>query len=326
LNFIIPGSGFWAQMLFAAIGSGVSTIVNGGTFASFAIGMGIGLAAGLAAGAIVGSTFNVQLNGTSTWANFMAHPIETVAQGALAGALSGAANSAVYGGKTWDAVGEGALGGVTGVGVALGTEAALSPFVTNSVANGGGGKTLKEINKDMPVIQACAFTAEDRGVIVGDSYEEIDDFVVHPAEQRLVDINTGKLPAISSPNPLDWIFELIYHEAYLKPAYELVGNQLQNVQNIQGAKINGGWVAEMKLDKYVFHEGFLGIGRGYKPDGSYRWEQMRGGPGFVPGMESADGKPIYSNYLDAYRAGRHFALWNDFPRTDHFVKTHGPAF
>jgi hypothetical protein len=35
----------WATLAYAAIGSGVSTAVNGGTFASFAIGMGIGLAA-----------------------------------------------------------------------------------------------------------------------------------------------------------------------------------------------------------------------------------------------------------------------------------------
>ncbi len=101
------------------IGSAVGAAVNGGTFKSFAIGVGIGIASGLVAVGLGNSIF-----GEVAWGNFISKPIGIGAalQGALQGSAGGAISSAVYGMNVWKGMGEGALAGLTGAGVAIALE------------------------------------------------------------------------------------------------------------------------------------------------------------------------------------------------------------
>ena len=105
----------------AIIGSAVSTAVNGGTFASFAISVGIGIAAGY-----ISNAMGVSLFGKTNWDTFIKDPIGMFAYGALQGSIMGAISSAVYGQNVWKGMGYGALGGLTGAGVAIATAATLS--------------------------------------------------------------------------------------------------------------------------------------------------------------------------------------------------------
>ncbi len=145
-------------LIASAIGSAVSTIVNGGTFASFAIGFGIGLAAGFAAGALTGMD---KLSGTAL-EKFLQDPIKVIANGALAGALSGAASSAVYGQNVWKGMGEGALGGITGTGVGLATEFIVEPMIAVEKWWTGNPATLTvtvDLSKNYELKQALGDTA-----------------------------------------------------------------------------------------------------------------------------------------------------------------------
>ncbi len=105
----------------AIIGSAVSTAVNGGTFASFAIGVGIGIAAGY-----ISNAMGVSLLGKTNWEPFIKDPIGMFAAGALQGSIAGAISSAVYGQNIWKGMGYGALSGLTGAAVAIATKAAIS--------------------------------------------------------------------------------------------------------------------------------------------------------------------------------------------------------
>ena len=122
----------WATLAYAAIGSAVSTAVNGGTFGSFAIGMGIGLAAGCISNAMGASLF-----GKTGWESFISDPIGKFVYAALQGSISGAISSAFYGQNIWKGMAQGALGGVIGVGVAIATEAAIS-FGASVIEDLGG--------------------------------------------------------------------------------------------------------------------------------------------------------------------------------------------
>ncbi len=113
------------------IGAAVSTLVNHGTFTSFAVGMGIGFAAGYVAGSITGVN---NMQGTSL-EQFMQDPIRVAANGALAGALSGAATSAVYGQNIGEGMLQGMYGGLMGAGVAVATATVIS----------GGASVLKDL-------------------------------------------------------------------------------------------------------------------------------------------------------------------------------------
>jgi RHS repeat-associated protein len=102
----------------ALIGSAVGTLVNGGTFKSFAIGVGIGLAAGGIADGIGG--YFGGISNALTKAG-----IGAFAAGALTGATAGAISSAVYGGNWGKNMQQGMMGGIIGAGVAMATMAAI---------------------------------------------------------------------------------------------------------------------------------------------------------------------------------------------------------
>ncbi len=98
--------------------------VNGGTFKSFAIGVGIGFAAGVVAGGAGDSLFG------SGWSDFVkyglsSNPMDYILFAAMAGAASGVISSAVYGGNTAKAMLEGLYGGLVGVGVGYMTEGVM---------------------------------------------------------------------------------------------------------------------------------------------------------------------------------------------------------
>jgi RHS repeat-associated protein len=123
--------GPWYYMLaYAAIGSGVSTLVNGGTFASFAIGMGISVAA-MGIASPFGDSIGAFAKGFGGLKDIIGYALKGVLQGAISGAIS----SAVYGQNVWKGMGQGAIGGAIGAGVALGAAAAM----------GGGVQVLKEV-------------------------------------------------------------------------------------------------------------------------------------------------------------------------------------
>ena len=107
------GSGFWATFAYSTIGSAVGTVVNGGSFKSFAIGVGVGIAAGAIVSG-VGSFLNG--NGfTAGVKNFFSEASKDalgqlakwgsqsigheVAAGAINSVVNAAVNSAVYGGN-----------------------------------------------------------------------------------------------------------------------------------------------------------------------------------------------------------------------------------
>lgn len=131
---------FWqfvfTSTVFSAIGSAVSTIVNGGTFASFAIGVGIGFAASVAAAGIGSAIGGGGTTGAENLANFLKQgPIEMAAYGALQGSIAGAITSAVYGQNIGKGIGEGALGGVAGAGIGYGASVTL-PYLASAVSFG----------------------------------------------------------------------------------------------------------------------------------------------------------------------------------------------
>jgi RHS repeat-associated protein len=114
----------WGIVLSAFVGSLVSFAVNGGTFKSFAVGVGIGIAAGYIAGGVgdglFGEAFSASLNaGTATLAT-------KAMFSAMAGAAGGAISSAVYGQNIEKGLKYGAIGGLTGMAVAVATSAAIS--------------------------------------------------------------------------------------------------------------------------------------------------------------------------------------------------------
>jgi len=90
----------------AIIGSAVSTVVNGGTFASFAIGVGIGIAAGY-----IASPFGDSIKGFAQGFGGLKDVIGYALQGALQGSIAGAISSAVYGQNILRGMGEGAIAG-----------------------------------------------------------------------------------------------------------------------------------------------------------------------------------------------------------------------
>ena len=84
----------WGIPLAALIGSAVNWAVNGGTFTSFAVGVGIGIAAGMVAGG-VGDFFSPGLSAAIEAGKATLQ--QAALFGALAGAAGGAISSAVYG-------------------------------------------------------------------------------------------------------------------------------------------------------------------------------------------------------------------------------------
>ena len=97
----------------AIIGSAISTAVNGGSFASFAVGVGVGIAAGVVAGAAGNGLFGASWVGTIE--SGTASLLDAAIYGALSGTAAGAIASAVYGQNVGKGLGEGAAtGAVTG--------------------------------------------------------------------------------------------------------------------------------------------------------------------------------------------------------------------
>jgi hypothetical protein len=107
--------------LAVVIGSAIGAAVNGGTWKSFAIGVGIGIAAGAIANGI-GGHFGGGVNAFKTWAEI---GIGVFAAGALTGAVSGAISSAVYGGNWGDNMLARTMGGAIGAGVGIITSGVL---------------------------------------------------------------------------------------------------------------------------------------------------------------------------------------------------------
>ena len=117
LDIFMPGLG---TLFIAVISSGVSTLVNGGGWKSFAIGVGIGIAAGEIGGAVGGWAAN---SGNSLLAGLAANGI---AQAAFMGAAGGALISIVYGQNVGRGLSSGVLGGLTGFAVSAAANAAIS--------------------------------------------------------------------------------------------------------------------------------------------------------------------------------------------------------
>lgn len=110
----------WLGPIAAIIGSAVGTIVNGGTFKSFAIGAAIGMAAGYIAGGMGFSPPDMFAAGFKFTTETI---LQGVVAGAVTGAVSGAISSAVYGGNWGKNMLEGAKAGAIGAGVAMATKA-----------------------------------------------------------------------------------------------------------------------------------------------------------------------------------------------------------
>lgn len=131
----------WGIAFASIIGSAVSTVVNGGTFATFAVGVGVGIAAGVVAGAAGG----LLAGGAKAWGAFVAGGLGGAALGAaMTGAAAGAISSVVYGRNIEKGLAYGAIGGLTGLAAAAVTSAAIS-----------FGKSVTE----ELVIQACELGA-----------------------------------------------------------------------------------------------------------------------------------------------------------------------
>lgn len=115
LNIFAPGLG---TFLSAVIGSAVGTLVNGGTFASFAIGVAVGFAAGEIVGAIGGYLNGGGTAGAQAWADYASSGIGQFVAGAATGATAGGISSAIYGQNIGKGMLEGAKSGIIGAGIA----------------------------------------------------------------------------------------------------------------------------------------------------------------------------------------------------------------
>ena len=102
---------FVCGTLYSAIGAAVSTIVNGGSWKSFAIGVAIGAIASAATVAIGGYL----AKGYDNWGAFVQKgPIEAALAGALQGSISGGLTSAVYGQNVGKGMAKGGMYGAAG--------------------------------------------------------------------------------------------------------------------------------------------------------------------------------------------------------------------
>lgn len=237
-------------------------------------------------------------------------------KGVLIGSISGAIGSAVYGQNVWKGMGEGALGGAIGVGVALGTEAALT-----SVGFTGGVNTAKELAEEY-VIRAAYFEDDPEPGTPGHSYWEIDDFSIRPYQQNRVEgISLGDMYLPSLPPRLRALPTDFAYKQYLKGMRKAAIRGLMKIHRRLGEHRKL-WVAEVKIDKYVYHKGFLGIkflGGGYKYE-TTRWVPMSGGKVYEGGFLSRSGLPTYRTFDAALDATRDYCLWSDLGRSDKFNK------
>ncbi len=158
-------SGF-GIFLSSLISSAVSTIVNHGTFASFAIGMGIGIAAGVVASG-VGGYFG---GGAKAWSNFAKGGLIGMAMSAaLIGATAGAITSAVYGQN----IGKGMLNGM---------QAGLMGFAVGAIASVAiaFGKSVIEDMFPAQHVSDPAYGGADWGPKKGDVVSEVIGKAVLP--------------------------------------------------------------------------------------------------------------------------------------------------
>ncbi len=127
----------WLGPLAPIVGSAIGTLVNGGTFKSFAIGVAIGFAAGAIAGGL-GSAMNGGSFGAGVGSYLNGVGIECIvgnfAAGAITGAVAGGISSAIYGGNWGKNMLAGAAGSAIGAGVAMATRAILSsPYMKSTI-------------------------------------------------------------------------------------------------------------------------------------------------------------------------------------------------
>lgn len=133
---------FWAGLTYSAIGSAIGTVVNGGTFQSFAVGMAVGLVAGCIASAIGGAM-------GSTWSTFaekMVLGAQFVA-GAVTGAIAGGISSAIYGQNIGRELLEGAKGGAIGAGVGMAYSGFIGGDSLSASASNSGLNILVTLGK-----------------------------------------------------------------------------------------------------------------------------------------------------------------------------------
>ena len=124
---------FWAGV----IGSAVSTVVNGGNWKNFAIGVGIGFATGGVIDALGGAVAGIGnlasqvasqvAGGTADWGAKLLY-------GAIAGAIAGAISSVVYGVNVGKGMTQGLYSGLVGSGIGIAVGRAVN-WAKNKMSN-----------------------------------------------------------------------------------------------------------------------------------------------------------------------------------------------
>ena len=278
----------------AVIGSAVSTAVNGGTFASFAIGAGIGIAAGYIANAA-----GVSIFGKTDWGNFVGDPIGKFAYAALQGSISGAISSAVYGQDIWKGMGEGALSGVIGAGVALGTETAFA----------FGQSVIKDLSvyfesgyKNTPDVVIA--TSELGGPKLGETVDKVIDSAIMPwkLDPRTVEIwEQWKRESWTTHFSAIVVKPIVANAITLPYSYMVdkiataVGNASMNLVIKHMGKEY--WCAYLKIQKYEYARHFI-FWRTWKTVGKPYFYEVKGSSGWESIHEAYRGIENAANAID----------------------------
>ncbi len=162
----------WGLFAASAISSGVSALVNGGTWKSFAVGVGIGFAAGCIADAVGGALTGISKFGEYAANVGLEHWTDIALYGAIAGAASGAISSAVYGGKTWEAMGEGAAtGAVTSLATSWAKQVAKGKAAKGEDTRPHSDKLMEACIMDIKDASMPAYELEPSWAILGSKFE-----------------------------------------------------------------------------------------------------------------------------------------------------------